>query len=213
MPPTRLPPTLGGASWYWTCSRSLTTQPSSWCRAHSATRAAVLSVPGAIRAPPIDQASHTRKTTVTAPARRTQDGRRFGRDAPCRGGRLRGSAYGRLVRVMLASMVRVAYEGPMNQGGRQIHRRFIERLPGFVQQSANGPGMEERSHGSRTPALRGDRRSGGAVASPVPSGPIPSATAAAASGGQERGGRSSAPEQPGASGQPGPADSGGNVNQ
>src|SRR5450631_3913060 len=85
MPPTRLPPILGGFILYWACSRALTAQPRPWNRAHSASRAALVSVPGAVRAPPIDQVSHSRKTTISTPARRTQYRRRLGRDP--RGGR------------------------------------------------------------------------------------------------------------------------------
>jgi len=86
IPPARLPPTLGGLSWYWICSSSLTTQPIPLNRAHSASRAAVVSVPGAVKAPPIDQPSHRSGTSITTPARRNQIRRRLGRDTPGRGG-------------------------------------------------------------------------------------------------------------------------------
>src|SRR5664279_2791191 len=79
MPPAKAPPTLGGFIWYWACSRPLTTQPSPLDRAHSASRAEVVSVPGAVRAPPIDQVSHSAKTTVSTPTRRIQKRRRLGR--------------------------------------------------------------------------------------------------------------------------------------
>src|ERR1019366_8235314 len=85
MPPARVPPTLGGLSWYWSVSSSSTAHPSPWNRPHSASRAEVVSVPGAVRTPPIDQVSHSRKTTITTPTRRTQYRRRLGRYP--RGGR------------------------------------------------------------------------------------------------------------------------------
>jgi len=84
IPPARLPPTFGGLSWYWICSSSLTTQPNPLNRAHSANRAAVVSVPGAARALPIDQPSHSSGTRITTPARRNQIRRRPGRDTPGR---------------------------------------------------------------------------------------------------------------------------------
>src|SRR5664279_4422323 len=86
MPPARVPPTFGGFILYWACSRPLTTQPSPLNLAHSASRADAVSVPGAVRAPPIDQASHTSRTTSRTPIRRAQKRRRLGRDALCLGG-------------------------------------------------------------------------------------------------------------------------------
>src|SRR5450631_3046056 len=86
MPPARVPPILGGFNLYWACSRPLTTQPSPLNRAHSARRADVLSVPGAVRAPPMDHVSHNSKTTIRTPRRRTQKRRRPGREALCLGG-------------------------------------------------------------------------------------------------------------------------------
>ncbi|MHB8300532.1 MAG: hypothetical protein ACYDDW_18670, partial [Dermatophilaceae bacterium] len=55
--------------------------------AHSASRATVLSVPGAINTPPTDQTSHNSGTTNTTPTRRTHKRRRVGRDALRRCGR------------------------------------------------------------------------------------------------------------------------------
>src|SRR5665647_2503255 len=58
-------------------------------RVHSASRADVLSVPGAVRAPPIDQGGHSSRTTISTPTRRIQKRRRLGRDVLCFGGRRR----------------------------------------------------------------------------------------------------------------------------
>src|SRR5674476_923996 len=55
----------------------------------AASRADVLSVPGAVRAPPIDQAGHSSRTTISTPTRRIQKRRRLGRDVLCFGGRRR----------------------------------------------------------------------------------------------------------------------------
>ena len=58
-------------------------------RVHSASRAEVLSVPGAVRAPPTDQGGHSSRTTISTPTRRIQKRRRLGRDVLCFGGRRR----------------------------------------------------------------------------------------------------------------------------
>src|ERR1035437_6454994 len=50
--PAGLAATLAGPDLYWV---SLTTQPSPWNRPHLVRRAAAVPVPGAVRAPPIDQ--------------------------------------------------------------------------------------------------------------------------------------------------------------
>src|SRR5665811_491344 len=42
-------------------------------RVHSASRADVLSVPGAVRAPPIDQGGHSSRATISTPTRRIEN--------------------------------------------------------------------------------------------------------------------------------------------
>ena len=70
-PPTTFPPCFGWLAAYCACSRPVTAQPRPWNRAHSASRAAVVSVPGAVNAWVMDTTGHsTRATTTRATIRR-----------------------------------------------------------------------------------------------------------------------------------------------
>src|SRR5450759_4193020 len=137
MPPARAPPTFGGFIWYWACSRSLTTQPSPWNRAHSASRAEVVSVPGAVRAPPIDQVSHSSKTTISTPTRRTQKRRRLGRDTLCFGDRRRLSGSS-ILRSVLA--VNYAFLLQHRQTATGIATRMPQAREKFPHMRGNDPG-------------------------------------------------------------------------
>src|SRR5450759_3438600 len=59
MPPASDPPALGLLSWYWACSSRVPAQFRWWSRPHSASRWAMVSLPGRSSAPATTPVSYT----------------------------------------------------------------------------------------------------------------------------------------------------------